>query len=494
MKLARPIMVTAIVASVGGLAWIDRTPTPAATPVLAGAGVLPMAAIPANAHLSTSWYCPGVPAGTLAGAAGSFTIANTSESEFSTQVTLFPVGKPAVLSTVVVPARSRRIIVPADSAPSTMAAALIELTGAVGAVEQTAITQEGVAVSACVLEPSPNWYLADGSTRSDAAMNLTMFNPSPTDAIVDLAFADEENARVTKKFEGRIIPARSLVVLDVGQVILRKERLSVAATVRTGSLVMGRFQVLRGEDGTRRGLMVGAASPALSTSWRFASGQKGDVGDGLAPATEKLVVHNPGTADAKVSITIFPASPEPAVTVGPDDAPPVSGPPTPDPIELMVSARQSAELDLNADPRVPTGVFSVVVTSDEPVVVERALNRIVAGKPQATLQLGSPLAATIWHLPAGAPEGSQASLFVVNATGLAGKVTVKALGPAGLVAVPGLENVELKAGAMNRIELGDKNVSNLSLVVSSTVDVVVERSIRGATGWSSALGLPVAGA
>ena len=493
MKFARPLMVTVLAASVGGLVWVDRHPAPATAPVLAGAGVLPMAAIPTTAHLSTSWYCPGVPAGTMVGATGSFTIANTSESEFSTRVTLFPVGKDPVVSTIVVPARARKVINPAETAPSTMAAALIEMSGSVGAVEQTAISQEGVSVTACVLEPSPNWYLADGATRSDSSMSLTLFNPSPSDAVVDLAFADEENARVTKKFEGRVVPARSLVVLDISQVILRKERLSVAATVRSGSLVMGRFQVFRGDNGSRRGLVVGAAAPALSTDWRFAAGQKGDGGPGTLPASTRVVVHNPGTSDATVFVTSFPATPDPIATPSAEGTPPVSGPAAPDPIRVVVAARQSATVDLSADPLVPVGLFSVVVTSDEPIVVERALDRIQNNVNVATLQMGSPLAAGEWHLAAGAPEGMQATLQVVNATGLPGKVTIKALGPAGLVAVPGWESVALAEGALIRFDLGEKNVSSESIVVTSTVDVVVERVIRGANGWSSALGLPVAG-
>jgi Family of unknown function (DUF5719) len=492
VKFARPLMVTVLAASVGGLAWADRHPVPSAAPVLAGAGVLPMAAIPTTLHLSTSWYCPGVPAGNMVGASGSFTIANTSESEFSTRLTLFPVGKDPVVSTIVVPARGRKVINPAETAPSTMAAALIEMSGAVGAVEQTATSQEGVSVSACVLEPSPNWYLADGSTRSDSSMSLTLFNPSPTDAVVDLAFADEENARVTKKFEGRVVPARSLVVLDISQVILRKERLSVAATVRSGSLVMGRFQVFRGDSGSRRGFMVGAAAPALSTEWRFASGQKGDGGPGTLPASTRVIVHNPGTSDATVFVTSFPATPEPVAPPNAEGTPPATGPAAPDPIRVVVGARQSYTVDLNAD-QVPTGLFSMVVTSDEPIVVERALDRTQNNVSVATLQMGSPLSAGEWHFAAGAPEGTQSTLQVVNATGLPGKVTVKALGAAGLVAVPGWESVALAEGALIRFDLGEKNVSADSIVVTSTVDVVVERVIRGANGWSSALGLPVAG-
>jgi hypothetical protein len=493
MKFARPLIAVVLAASVGGLVWVDRQPRPVVAPVLAGAGVLPMAAIPTTAHLSTSWYCPGVPAGEMVGASGSFTIANTSESEFSSRVTLFPVGKEPVTTNIVVAARSRKVINPAELAPSSLTAALVEMTGVSGAVEQTAISQEGVAVSACVLEPSPNWYLADGSTRSDASMSLTLFNPSPSDAVVDLAFADEENARVTKKFEGRVVPARSLVVLDISQVILRKERLSVAATVRSGSLVMGRFQVFRGDNGSRRGLLVGAAAPALSSEWRFAAGQKGDGGPGTLPALTRIVVHNPGTSDATVLVTSFPATPEPVAPPAEDGTTPVPGPAAPDPIRVVVAARQSATVDLTGDAKVPNGLFSIVVTSDAPIVAERAVDRTQNAINVATVQMGSPLAATEWHLPAGAPQGTQATLQIVNATGLAGKVTVKALGPAGLVPVPGWESFDIAAGALVRFDLGEKSVSADSIVVTSTVEVVVERVIRGATGWSSALGLPVAG-
>ena len=495
-RFARPLVVLGAVAAVAGLISADRTPPEPIAPYLAGAVVPPMAAIPAAKHLSTSWFCPGVPAGQLPGATGTISVANTTESALTARVTFFPAGGAPITRPITVAPRTRLALSPAELAPSTLTAALVEMTDGVGAVEQTVTAQEGVAVSPCVLEPSSEWYLADGSTRVDASMNLLLFNPSPTDAIVDLVFADEENTRITKKFEGRVVPARSLSVFDIGQVILRKERLSVAATVRSGAVVMGRFQAFRGEDGTRRGLMVGAASPALSSTWRFAAGQVGEAGEGTLPASERIVVFNPNDNDAKVSVTLFPATP-PAAPVVPADgdatsAVPVPGAATPKPIEITVAARQSAAVDL-AGAEVLPGLYSAIVTSDVPVVAERALDRTESGKVLGTLQLGSPLASTDWVLPAGAPAGSEATLAIVNATGLPGVVTVKALGPAGLVNVPGYEEVALAGGELIRLDLAAKGVSASAIVVSSTVDVVVERITRSLGGWSSALGLPVLG-
>lgn len=496
MKITRSLLAAALVTTIVGLVWLDKTPRPVLQPVLEGASTVGMAALPTNAHLSTSWYCPGVPGGKLTASTGHFSITNSSESGFSAAVTIFPADGIPVMKTVEVAPRSRVTVTPADLSPSIIAAALIEMTGAVGAVEQTAITQEGMAVSPCALEPSSTWYFADGSTRVDASMNLTLFNPSPTDAVVDLAFADEDGPHPTKKFEGRVVPARRLVVIDVGQVIQRKERLSVAATVRGGTIVMGRFQVLRGEDGSRRGLVVDTAAPALATSWRFAAGQNGDAGEGTLPAKERIILHNPGEQDAVATITTFPATPAP-VPSGSSSAGVAA---TPDPITVLVPARQSAVADLSAPsakdqavPLVAPGLFSTVVSSDQPVVVERALDRSFEGHQLATLQLGSPLGSTEWVLAGGAPSGSQATLAIVNVTGLAGTVTVKALSPAGLLPVPGLEAVALPAGALIRLPLDDKGVSPSSLVVTSTVEVVAERILRSAAAWSSSLGLPVAG-
>jgi hypothetical protein len=488
MKFARPIVVTLIVGSLAGLIALDRHPPIVVQPLLAGVSSAPMAEIPTTASLSTSWYCPGVPGGKLPGAAGSFAIANTGDSAFAARVTLFPADGQASTSKITVAARSRSVVVPADLAPGTITAALIEMTDATAAVEQTSTSQEGLSVTPCVLQPSATWYLADGSTRVDASMNLTLFNPSPSDAIVDLVFADEERTRITKKFEGRVIPARSLVVLDIGQVIQRKERLSVAAVVRSGTIVLGRFQVFRGEDGTRRGLVVGAASASLSTTWRFAAGQNGVGGEGTLPAKERIVLHNPGESDAVVRISLFPATPAPLIE--PNGADSTAGPAPLEPIEVVVPARQSAVADLS-QPGVPAGLFSTIVTSDEPIVAERALDRQQDKLSVATLQLGSPLASTEWVLPAGAPTGAEATLAIVNVTGLDGKVTVSALSAAGLQPVAGYESVALPAGALIRLDLAAKGVSASAIVVTSTVDVITERVLRSPTGWASSLGLPV---
>jgi hypothetical protein len=488
MKFARPMVVTLIAASLAGLVALDRRPVPIVQPLLAGLATAQMAQIPVTPNLSTSWYCPGVPGGKLPGASGSFSVANTGDSAFGARVTLFPADGRSSTTKINVAARSRAVVVPADLAPGTITAALIEMTDATAAVEQTSLSQEGMSVTPCVLQPSSTWYLADGSTRVDASMNLTLFNPSPSDAIVDLVFADEERTRITKKFEGRVIPARSLVVLDVGQVIQRKERLSVAAVVRSGTVVMGRFQVFRGEDGTRRGLVVGAASPALSTTWRFAAGQNGDAGEGTLPAKERIVLHNPGESDAIVRITLFPATP--AAAPEPNATDPTAGPAPLEPIEVSVPARQSAIADLS-QPGVPAGLFSTIVTSDQPIVAERALDRQQDKLTVATLQPGAPVASTEWVLPAGAPAGAEATLAIVNVTGLAGKVTVSALSAAGLQPVVGYESVALPAGALIRLDLAAKGVSASVIVVTSTVEVVTERVLRSPTGWASSLGLPV---
>lgn len=495
MRFLRPVAVAAVAVSVVGMLWADRHPSVPLGLTLVGAEQMAMPALPSSPLLSTSWFCPGVPSGLLPAAGGSFTIANTGDDPFDARVTIFPVGGAPVMQAVTVNARSQSVIVPAQVAPSSMAAALIEMTGAIGAVEQTATSPEGLSITPCVLQPSATWYLADGSTRSDANYTLTMFNPSPADAIVDLAFADEQGTRVTKNFEGRVVPARSLVLIDIGQKIQRKERLSVAATVRTGSLVMGRFQVFRGEDGSRRALVAGAASPALSTTWRFAAGQRGEGGEGTLPAKERVVLHNPGATDAQALLTTFPATPLPAPVPNadgtlPSAAPSADTPALPKPILATVPARQSVVVDLDVD-GVPAGLFSLAVTSDQPIVVERALDRLQNGRQVGTLQLGSPLSSTEWQMPAGVPEGAKTTLAIVNVTGFAGTVSVTSLTPAGLLPIPGFENYALPAGALVRLDLDPAGASSRAIVVTSTVEVVTERIVRAETGWSSSLGLPV---
>ena len=460
---------------------------PAARLVTAPAPVQPL--IPATQGLTTSWYCPGVPTVGASGRGGTFTLVNPSDTVVDATVTIFPLGAPPIVRPVRIGQRGRADIVAAELTQASYAAALVELAGAQIGVEQSANGATGTSVTPCTVDPSSSWIFPDGSTRADASLIIVLFNPFPGDAVVDLSFADEDGRRITKKFEGRVVPARSIVAFDIGDVIQRKALVSVAAKVRDGVVIAGRVQTYGGGDSGRLGLIAGPGIPASATAWRFAIGRKGAGPDGINPVSDRIVVHNPGDNDAEVAVTVLSA----ADAAAPTNETSGTVPAPPEPLRLTVAPHETGVIDLGQAPSVPVGVFNLSVNSTEPIAVERVIDYAGTPTPATTVVGGSRLAAPVWYFPAGLPSGTRGLLAILNSTAAPMNVVVKAIGAAGPTPVAGYEKVAVPAGGVVVLPLGDKAVAGLPLVVEADGPIVAERTIIAPVGWSSSLGLPLIG-
>jgi hypothetical protein len=497
-SLGRVLVVGIVAAGVAAAVAADRKTPVAVSPVFGVPLDQPMPYLVDKATAST-WFCSGVPA-TAAGL-GSFVVSNPTDSPIQAVVTVVPVDGQAARRSIAIPVRGHVDVPSIEAGAGEFAAATIEISGIGGLAEQVAVTPQGTASSPCSSAPSSKWYLAEGSSALGDLLVVTLYNPYPADAIVDLSFADEEGIRESPKYKGRVIPGKSLVVFPVSKVILRKRIVSVAADVRNGLVVMGRHQVYGGQDSQRRGVANGVAIPSPSTSWRFANNQK------VPGSSERFAIFNPSRdTEITVNVTILPADnvplPDPTDPVAVDPADPNGeasdpaavkpGPPVPKPLTKTVGPQQVGEIDL-ADAGLADGDYSVVVSSADPAVVERVLNRTLDdGKVGTSVQAGSRLTSPTWFVDA-APAPAATILYVLNATGDATPSTfsVKVVGPNGAIAITGFESVPIGPGALVRVDLGDKNVGGEILLIEASTSLVVERVIATGTSISSSLGLPV---
>ena len=164
MRLARPVGIAVLAGAVVAGFALDSV---AVRPTTARLVTIPSPIQPlisTRESLSTTWYCPGVPASGASGETGSFTLANLTDSPVDASVTVVPVGGASVRKVVALGQRGRIELVAADIAPGAVAAAMIEVAGGSIAVEQTSVTPAGSSVAACTTEPSDLWLFADGST------------------------------------------------------------------------------------------------------------------------------------------------------------------------------------------------------------------------------------------------------------------------------------------------------------------------------------------
>src|SRR3546814_2893772 len=98
-------------------------------------------------------------------------------------------------------------------------------------------------------------------------------NPFPDDATLDITFATDDQIRETGRFQGFVVPGRSVVgayVEDLGY----RDQVSTQIEVRSGRLVVDRIQMFEGtDDDARRGITLGLGAPVPALEWVFPDGE-----------------------------------------------------------------------------------------------------------------------------------------------------------------------------------------------------------------------------
>lgn len=459
------IVVAALVAVVLG----TREERPAETAVfsISASGWMPFA--PAPSGLTETWFCAGVPATGIDGVEGEVVIANrTADLMLGTVQLLTDTGEERRIDLSIDPWGLSRIDLDATVAAEVVGA-VVELEGGGGIVEQVAHSPNGDSYVPCANATSDTWYFADGFTVDGSLDQIVLTNPFDQPVVVNLEFATREGFRAPQSYSGMTVRARSIRVIDLGAPgagAQGEPLLAVKVEATHGRLVAGRIQRFLG--GGRAGMQVAQGTPALRSQWWFTGGLK------TAGATTAYSIYNPTENPVEVDVLF----------VG------ISVPTLVDPI--VVPARQVVAFDPGQVADLPEGRHATVFATaggEAAIVVERASTRSI-DQVAATTVVGGATArqdayvASSWHVAVGPPEPTTEALIVYNVDNVAGTVTVSAVGAAGPVPVPGLEELNLPAASLLTIDLTDPVVVGRELVIESTNRIFVERSYptgRGAT-------------
>ncbi|HEY2331889.1 MAG TPA: DUF5719 family protein [Acidimicrobiales bacterium] len=426
---------------------------------------------PAGA-LTSSWFCPSPQGGPATDVAATIDIANTTSAPRTgtvrwlaaatgtATVAPFSVGPGAVLTVAAPPASS----------------ALVQSTGGGVVVEQSAAGTTGRAVAHCASDTSPTWYTANGSTLVDATEVLSLFNPFPSDAVVDIEFSTEEGREAPGAVQGLVIPAGRTTFVDATATVRRQQVTAAAVRARTGQLVVTRLQRFDGSAG-RAGLSLTLAARAAAVQWTFPNAAS------TAADVTGWQVFNPDTREAEVTIASFPTS---------GDAP--------EPIDITVPPRSQVTVPAARDGGVPTGVpFTSTVTSSNevPVVAERLVDvRAPDTHPGWTSVLGSPAPARRLAFAAGdTSAGAEQWLAIFNPGQTPAKVDISSMTAAGRAPIAALQGVVVPPSSQVVFRMNDYvQAAPLGLEIDATEPVVVDRTMTtiGATGLSITAGVPLA--
>jgi hypothetical protein len=337
--------------------------------------------------LSSSWFCAGATVSNGGAAPGELVFANAGSESLTGSVRLVShSGRHEDLS-VTVPAGATTTL--AEQFPSVhggpgapWVGALVTLYGGTASVSQLVRTPEGVSSQPCASSAATNWYFVDGETLRNATEEISLINPYPQVAIADLSFTTEYGQEQPVVFEGVVVPADGLTVLNLGSHLRRRTRIAVTVSVRTGQVVAFQTELvtppppgapLVGSNGglnpaspiAGATLTLGSSDP--STSWFWPEGADGG---GL---TESYVFYNPSGRAATLSLSLISQGAGGGVGSA---------------TELTVGPYATATVTTNGQPWALPGVAyaaHLVSTNGVPVVAERSL---VGSSPSPERGLG----------------------------------------------------------------------------------------------------------
>lgn len=466
------VVAIAVAALVAAGLVADRSDPAPSTSGIAAAFAGPEAA-PATA-LSSTWFCAAGRLEPYGAATGAVVLANPTERDLTSRITVHPAEGEPSSEVVEVPALGvvRRPVHRLSSAP--VSAVQVDAVGGGLVVEHSLNGTGGRVVSPCSPGASTEWHFATGDTEKGARELVALHNPFPDPAIVDFRFATDDGFVAPPALTGVVVDARRVRVVDVGEHVRREAQVALSVEARTGRLVAERYQVL---DGTRSqegaALSLGAPSPGLE--WSF---PEGILGPGVS---EQVHVYNPGEREASVDLELYLE----------DGAA--------EPFALAVPPDGYVTVDVGEDGRVPEGVAHAMVArsiNGVPVVVEREVTSGGdAARSGISLMLGARRAATQVVVADGRTTEAVDEWVVVFNPG-AGPVEVSfgALVGGQILPVADLQSLEVPARSRRAFRLGDHIERDpLALLVRASGPVVVERGLYAAsgTGMSAALGVPL---
>jgi len=326
--------------------------------------------------------------------------------------------------------------------------------------------------------PQTEWDFAEGSTMSIFSEFLTMQNPSPAPAVVDLNYATDSGAHPVKTLT---LPALSRTTVAVFQGDMSNNTACVASSncgvgggvvgvsvqVKSRSLpiVVERPFYVNGYSfgsGVIRDGHDAFGANAAATQWNFAEGNT------LVGFNEYLTLQNPGTAAANVTLKYFYdlGSASRSLTLNPQS-------------RQTVLVFDPAHYGIGAG---YVGV-SVQVTSDQPIVAERPMYMVwnfgtgpVAG---AHVVVGATGFAKLFGFAAASTlTGDNDYLTIQNPNAVAANITVDYYTSGGKVtktfAVAASSRHTVLVFSNNGEGVGP-NLSPLGIVVSADQPVLVEK-------------------
>ena len=452
-------------------------------------------------HKPGAWHCPGpLPIG--AGPESSrISIVNSGTSPVHLVAVVSRTGLAKggtssgeqVSSTpVAVGAESEAVLPLATSGPPGFAAVSLETEGGGIAVAEsiagTSIAGGVVELSSpCSLSTGARGYLPTGSTYGGSNVRVSLYDPDATPATVNVSISTGTAIASPPAFQGVVVPALGIVVLNLHRWVFEQSSLAVTATAVSGDIVVGALELTsetvkmasRSASGNEiREVFVTGSSLLVGPDhgrgrWSFAAMQSSR---GVASTYS---VYNPGSKPVAVSVA-------PPGRAGVAAA-----------LSEVVPAGGIVDFATPVTGKSGLGTGSVVISAQKemPVVVARVTTRYktrlleaidvtagTAGPHEEWLAAGGSLSSRFEDVVTLDNPGSEDATVTLFELGN---------GPAGPAR---LDVVSLVAGSEMDFNVGSvlRYAPSFALLVSANVPILVEQQLVYRGGLtSSAGGIPI---
>ena len=266
-------------------------------------GIETDSAVSSAESLTSTWYCPTAHSRELevggVEARSELVVTNTAAEPTRATITLISPTSARRLTHLEVPGLSSRSLEVSDYTTDELVSALIEAPISGVAVSRRIRSTYGSDVASCSSVVADAWYVVSGDTQADAVSQLVVYNPLPTDAVIDLSFASEAEVGpyVPPDLVGLVVPAANTISIDIGAHVRRRDVVSATVRARLGRVVVDHLQKFDGSSG-RVGFSAKLATAATSTSWYHPVALLGES------ESVSVVLSNPTDVVADVDIIV----------------------------------------------------------------------------------------------------------------------------------------------------------------------------------------------
>jgi hypothetical protein len=468
-----------VVAAVTGI-WIVSVaagaPTRRATPAVTD-GV----AISAADATSSSLFCAGGASG-FGGLAGTTIYLTNTTTKAVTGVMTARVAPgtgsgatstgtpgPPTVRPVQIPPMGTTAINPGTGLPAGDVAASFVFAGGGVTANQVVTGTGGWSTAPCASQVATSWYFAGGSTSPGNSMTLDLFNPTSTDAVMNVSFLTASGVITPSAYQGLVVPAGHVVAENVGDFVQNQGEIATVISAQSTAVVADELQ--QWSSGSTGGLALRLGSPSPSTVWHFAQTTNPNKG------TVTFHVANPGT---QAGVATFDIGVPSASIV---------------PIQVPVPAQSVVALIASASSRLPrTSPYAVTVKASVGMVVSRSVQAPNGSAPPLWGSIaGTTTTSTHWLVPGpgagtapGTPRATAGSLAVANSGSSPAQVRVTTLGTGTVVG-----SFTVAPGSL--AVLGPNVIAGLQVYdVTANQPVIVEEDDNpsGAPGVVSSAGMP----